>query len=151
MGLNCTLKNKISIGSRVIVGCGAAVINDVSDEDIVAGVPAKSIKDKVFILFISYGRTAVIVGLFIAGLAYLQYQQVASINWNRIESTISTIANATTNTFNDYNIETLITTNLGIPLTSSMSTGFAMARRCQTKDWPMLSISQKYLVLKLLF
>ena len=47
MGLNCTLKNKISIGSRVIVGCGAAVINDVSDEDIVAGVPAKSIKDKV--------------------------------------------------------------------------------------------------------
>jgi UDP-3-O-[3-hydroxymyristoyl] glucosamine N-acyltransferase len=47
MGLNCTLKNKISIGSRVIVGCGAAVINDVSDEDIVAGVPAKSIKDRV--------------------------------------------------------------------------------------------------------
>jgi hypothetical protein len=47
MELNCTLKNKISIGSRVIVGCGAAVINDVSDEDIVAAVPAKSIKDKV--------------------------------------------------------------------------------------------------------
>jgi UDP-3-O-[3-hydroxymyristoyl] glucosamine N-acyltransferase len=47
MGLNCTLKNKISIGSKVIVGCGAAVINDVPDEDIVAGVPAKSIKDKV--------------------------------------------------------------------------------------------------------
>jgi UDP-3-O-[3-hydroxymyristoyl] glucosamine N-acyltransferase len=47
MGLNCTLKNKISIGSRVIVGCGASVINDVSDEDIVAGVPAKSIKNKV--------------------------------------------------------------------------------------------------------
>lgn len=44
MGLNCTLKNKISIGSRVIVGCGAAVINDVLDEDVVAGVPAKSIK-----------------------------------------------------------------------------------------------------------
>lgn len=47
MGLNCTLKNKITIGGRVIVGCGAAVINDVPDEDIVAGVPAKSIKDKV--------------------------------------------------------------------------------------------------------
>ena len=47
MELNCTLKNKISIGSRVIVGYGAAVINDVSDEDIVAAVPAKSIKDKV--------------------------------------------------------------------------------------------------------
>jgi UDP-3-O-[3-hydroxymyristoyl] glucosamine N-acyltransferase len=47
MGLNCTLKNKINVGSRVIVGCGAAVIKDVADEDIVAGVPAKSIKNKV--------------------------------------------------------------------------------------------------------
>jgi UDP-3-O-[3-hydroxymyristoyl] glucosamine N-acyltransferase len=42
-----TLKNKISIGSRVTVACGAAVINDVSDEDIVAGVPAQSMKNKV--------------------------------------------------------------------------------------------------------
>jgi uncharacterized membrane protein (Fun14 family) len=42
---------------------------------------------------------AVIVGLFIAGLAYLQYQQIASIIWNKVEATISTIANATTNTF----------------------------------------------------
>jgi UDP-3-O-[3-hydroxymyristoyl] glucosamine N-acyltransferase len=47
MGLNCTLKNKINVGSKVIVGCGAAVIKDVADEDIVAGVPAKSIKNKV--------------------------------------------------------------------------------------------------------
>jgi uncharacterized membrane protein (Fun14 family) len=70
---------------------------------------------------------AVVVGLFIAGLAYLQYQQIASFNWNKIEATISTIANATTtNTFNNYNIETLATTNLGIPLTSSMSAGFAV-------------------------
>src|SRR5918997_3589164 len=29
---------------------------------------------------------AIVVGLFIAGLAYLQYQQVASIDWNRIEA-----------------------------------------------------------------
>jgi serine acetyltransferase len=42
MKLNCTLKNKISIGSRVIVVCEAVVINDVSDEDIVVAVPAKS-------------------------------------------------------------------------------------------------------------
>ncbi len=28
---------------------------------------------------------AVIVGLFIAGFAYLQYQQIASFDWNRIE------------------------------------------------------------------
>ena len=29
---------------------------------------------------------AVMAGLFIAGLAYLQYQQVASFDWNRIEA-----------------------------------------------------------------
>jgi uncharacterized membrane protein (Fun14 family) len=69
---------------------------------------------------------AVIVGLFIAGLAYLQYQQLASVNWNKVEATISTMANATTNTFNDYNIEALAMSNFGIPLTSSMSAGFAV-------------------------
>ena len=41
------MKNKIKIGNKVIVGAGACVIHDVPDEDIVAGVPAKSIKDKV--------------------------------------------------------------------------------------------------------
>lgn len=46
-GLNSTLKNKIKIGNKVIVGAGALVINDVPDEDIVAGVPAESIKHKV--------------------------------------------------------------------------------------------------------
>jgi uncharacterized membrane protein (Fun14 family) len=69
---------------------------------------------------------AVIAGLFVTGLAYLQYQQIASFDWNRIEGTISTIANATTNTFNGDNIEALATTNLGISLTSSMSAGFAI-------------------------
>ena len=69
---------------------------------------------------------AIVVGLFIAGLTYLQYQQIASFNWNRIEGTISTIANATTNTFDNYNIETLAATNFGIPLASSMSAGFAI-------------------------
>jgi uncharacterized membrane protein (Fun14 family) len=69
---------------------------------------------------------AVVVGLFIAGLAYLQYQQLASFNWDKIEGTISTIANATTNTFNGYNIETLAMTNFGIPLTGGMSAGFAI-------------------------
>jgi uncharacterized membrane protein (Fun14 family) len=68
----------------------------------------------------------VIVGLFIAGLAYLQYQQIASFNWDRIEGTISTIANVTTNTLNDYSIESLAMTNLGITLTGGMSAGFAI-------------------------
>lgn len=46
-GLNSTLKNKIKIGNNVIVASGASVIHDVPDGDIVAGVPAKSIKHKV--------------------------------------------------------------------------------------------------------
>jgi uncharacterized membrane protein (Fun14 family) len=41
---------------------------------------------------------AVIVGLFLAGLAYLQYHQVASINWNKLqmvsEGAITTVSNA---------------------------------------------------------
>jgi uncharacterized membrane protein (Fun14 family) len=69
---------------------------------------------------------AVVVGLFIAGIAYLQYQQVTSINWDRIEGAITGLANATTNTFNDYSIESLAMTNLGIPLTGGMSAGFAI-------------------------
>ena len=43
-----------------------------------------------------------------------------------VENSISTIANTTTNTFNDYNIEGLATTNLGISLTGSMSVGFVI-------------------------
>lgn len=46
-GLNSTLKNGISVGSGVLVAAGACVIADVQDGDIVAGVPAKSIKQKV--------------------------------------------------------------------------------------------------------
>src|SRR5215213_9471543 len=41
---------------------------------------------------------AVIVGLFLAGLAYLQYHQIANINWNKLqevtEGTIATLSNA---------------------------------------------------------
>jgi UDP-3-O-[3-hydroxymyristoyl] glucosamine N-acyltransferase len=45
-GLNSTIKHKVKIGNNVIVGSGASVINDIDDEDIVAGVSAKSIKHK---------------------------------------------------------------------------------------------------------
>jgi UDP-3-O-[3-hydroxymyristoyl] glucosamine N-acyltransferase len=46
-GLNSTLKDNIKVGNNVIIAAGAAVIHDVQDKDIVAGVPAKSIKAKV--------------------------------------------------------------------------------------------------------
>jgi uncharacterized membrane protein (Fun14 family) len=72
---------------------------------------------------------AVVVGLFLAGLAYLQYQQIASINWNKIEGTITAaVANAATSTMNDNsNVASLaMMSNFGIPLTSSISIGFTI-------------------------
>jgi UDP-3-O-[3-hydroxymyristoyl] glucosamine N-acyltransferase len=47
IGLNCTIKQKVRIGNNAIVGAGTVVLHDIADEDIVAGVPAKSIKHKV--------------------------------------------------------------------------------------------------------
>jgi uncharacterized membrane protein (Fun14 family) len=69
---------------------------------------------------------AVLVGLFIAGLAYLQYQQLATFNWENIEDTITSFANTIAYSFKDYGIETLGLTNFGIPLTSGMSAGFGI-------------------------
>jgi len=46
-GLNSTIKHHITLGANVLVGAGAVVIHDVPPNEIVAGVPAKSIKDKV--------------------------------------------------------------------------------------------------------
>jgi UDP-3-O-[3-hydroxymyristoyl] glucosamine N-acyltransferase len=49
LGLNSTIKHKIRVGDNVIVGSGSSVIHNVEDKDIVAGVPAKSIKNKITI------------------------------------------------------------------------------------------------------
>jgi UDP-3-O-[3-hydroxymyristoyl] glucosamine N-acyltransferase len=46
-GLNCTIKHKLIIGNSVIIGNGASVINNIPNGDIVAGVPAKPIKNKI--------------------------------------------------------------------------------------------------------
>ena len=46
-GLNSTFKDNIQVGNNVIVGAGAMVISNIPNQDIVAGVPAKSIKDKI--------------------------------------------------------------------------------------------------------
>jgi uncharacterized membrane protein (Fun14 family) len=79
----------------------------------------------------------VIVGLFLTGLAYLQYQQVASINWSRLqtvsEDAITTLSNAIVQLpafgyTNDQAATTssLAMTGFGIPLTGSMSAGFTI-------------------------
>ena len=70
---------------------------------------------------------AVVVGLFIAGLAYLQYQQIAYFDWNKIEAMITaTFGSVTSQVFSNQNISSFAFSNLGIPLTSGMSAGFAV-------------------------
>jgi UDP-3-O-[3-hydroxymyristoyl] glucosamine N-acyltransferase len=47
MGLNCIIKQKVRIGNNVVIAAQACVLHDVCDRDVVAGVPARSIRDKV--------------------------------------------------------------------------------------------------------
>ena len=96
-------------------------------------------------LFLGYAMkkvvklVAVVVGLFFAGLAYLQYQQIVYINWNKLQATsqnaVTTITNATTQISghisnatdsNNHATTALAISNLGIPLTGSMAMGFAV-------------------------
>jgi uncharacterized membrane protein (Fun14 family) len=74
-----------------------------------------------------------VVGLFFAGLVYLQYQQIININWTKLQPVsqhaITTIANATMQIpgFNASNHTTaLALSNLGIPLAGSMAAGFTL-------------------------
>ena len=83
---------------------------------------------------------AVIVGLFLAGLAYLQYHQIANINWNKLqtvsESGITTLSNAivqilgiSTGSVDAHaaaTVSPLPMNSFGIPLTGSMSAGFTI-------------------------
>ena len=79
---------------------------------------------------------AVVVGLFFAGLVYLQYQQIIDIKWAKLQevsqNAVTTLANATTQIpgFSGTNAAehttALAMTNFGIPLTGSMSMGFAI-------------------------
>jgi uncharacterized membrane protein (Fun14 family) len=82
---------------------------------------------------------ALIFGLFLAGLAYLQYHQIANINWNKLqqvsEGALTTVANlilqipGISNTSDDHAVgipSLLSMTNFGIPLTGSMSAGFTI-------------------------
>jgi uncharacterized membrane protein (Fun14 family) len=75
---------------------------------------------------------AIVVGLFFAGLAYLQYQQIVAINWNKVpqlsQNVVTTLGNATTQIpgFNSGHPADISISNFGIPLTGSMSVGFAI-------------------------
>src|SRR5918992_3500679 len=82
---------------------------------------------------------AVIVGLFLVGLAYLQYHHIANINWNKLqqvsESAITTLSNAIIMQIQGISggdghaaatTSSLAMTSFGIPLTGSISAGFTL-------------------------
>ena len=80
---------------------------------------------------------AVLFGLFLAGLTYLQYHQIANINWSKLqtvsEDAITTISNAIIHIpgFGDSShaaatASSLAMTSFGIPFTGSMSAGFTI-------------------------
>lgn len=76
---------------------------------------------------------AVVVGIFFAGIAYLQYQQILYINWIKLQAAsqnaVTTLANATTQIpglSSTNHTAVLAISNFSIPLTSSMSIGFAI-------------------------
>jgi uncharacterized membrane protein (Fun14 family) len=80
---------------------------------------------------------AVIVGLFLAGLAYLQYHQIANINWNKLqtvsEGAVTTFSNAIIHipgigdsSHATATASSLAMTSFGIPLTGSISAGFTI-------------------------
>src|SRR5947208_15523748 len=74
---------------------------------------------------------AVIVGLFIAALAYMQYQRIIDVNWAKIQAVsqngLTWIANTIIHISNNIGAgHTGALSNLGIPLASSASAGFAL-------------------------
>jgi uncharacterized membrane protein (Fun14 family) len=79
---------------------------------------------------------AVVVGLFFVGLVYLQYQQIFSLNWTKVqilsENAVESLANVTghiagiESTSGGDHALMLALSCLAIPLTGSMSVGFAI-------------------------
>ncbi len=84
---------------------------------------------------------AVIFGLFLSGLAYLQSQQIANINWNKLQQVSEGILTTLTNLImqiprisngsggGDVHTTTaysLAMTSFVIPLTGSISAGFTL-------------------------
>ena len=74
---------------------------------------------------------AVIVGLFFAALAYLQYQRILNVDWDRVrvfsQHGIDWVADALTHvsgTMGASHPGTL--SDIGIPLASSVSAGFVL-------------------------
>jgi len=74
---------------------------------------------------------AVIIGIFIAALAYMEYQRIIDVNWAKLQAVsqngLTWVANAIIHTSNNIGAgHTGALSNLGIPLADSASAGFAL-------------------------
>lgn len=79
---------------------------------------------------------AVIVGFFIAALAYLEYHRIVRVDWETLQTVsqiaITTFTNTLTHITNNIRADhsgvttNLALSNIGIPLASSASAGFAL-------------------------
>lgn len=68
----------------------------------------------------------IILGGFFAGVTYLQYQGILSVNWDRIEGISKDAMETFNNTVVSGHMANSFLTNLGLPLTGSMAFGFAI-------------------------
>src|SRR5438093_8332973 len=77
---------------------------------------------------------AIIVGLFIAALAYLEYQKIINVDWGRVQSVsqsgVTWVADTLTQISNNIGAPHIATSGFEIsniiPLTSSVSAGFML-------------------------
>jgi uncharacterized membrane protein (Fun14 family) len=76
---------------------------------------------------------AVVVGLFLGALAYLQYQQIIDINWNKLQTVSQNALIVLANTISHIpsigtsgHATAFAMSSFGIPLTGSISMGFAI-------------------------
>jgi uncharacterized membrane protein (Fun14 family) len=78
--------------------------------------------------------TAVIVGLFFAALAYLQYQRIMNVDWHKVQAGVSQtgidwVTDALTHVSSTIGVSHPVggtLSNIGIPLVSSVSAGFVL-------------------------
>jgi uncharacterized membrane protein (Fun14 family) len=75
--------------------------------------------------------SAVIIGLFVAALAYLEYQKIVSVDWNRVQvvsqNGVAWVTDAIVHISNTIGtIHSGALSNIGIPLASSASAGMML-------------------------
>jgi uncharacterized membrane protein (Fun14 family) len=69
---------------------------------------------------------AVVVGLFFGVLIYLQSQSIINVNWDKLQSVSESTLSVVTNSITNSGQISIISTNLGIPLTGGLSAGLLL-------------------------